>query len=62
MIEAAILVSRLRLLPPEQVESELLYLRNAVEKTAGPRERTAWEWLVEAVIAHRAAARVEADV
>lgn len=45
VIEAAILVSRLHLLPREQVEHEITYLENAVRKTAGSREHEAWSWL-----------------
>jgi uncharacterized protein len=39
VIEAAILVSRLRLLPKSQIEREMSSLARAVEKTAGPAER-----------------------
>lgn len=53
VIEAAILVSRLGMLPAEKVSAELAYLAIAVEKTAGPREREAWDWLQAAVAAHR---------
>lgn len=49
VIEAAILVSRLHLLPWEKIERELGYLRIAIDKTAGPRECEAWEWLMERV-------------
>lgn len=45
VIEAAILVSRLHMLPRDKVEREMAYLEIAVSKTAGPREREAWEWL-----------------
>ncbi len=51
------LVSRLHLLPRAKVESEMAYLQIAIDKTAGPAEREAWEWLQEAVA--RAAAAVE---
>ena len=47
VIEASILISRIHLLPLEEVESELNYLRKAVEKTAGEREQQAWRWLME---------------
>ena len=53
VIEAGILVSRLRRLPAEKIDREMDYLRIAVEKTAGPREREAWQWLVDRVAAHR---------
>jgi uncharacterized protein len=49
VVEAAILVSRLDLLPRERIEQEMAYLANAVEKTAGPSEQQAWDWLVERV-------------
>ena len=49
VIEAAILVSRLHMLPRDKVESEIAYLSVAVEKTAGEREAEAWSWLLERV-------------
>ncbi len=54
VIEAAILVSRLPMLPPDKVERELDYLRIAIDKTAGPREREAWNWLSAQISAFRA--------
>lgn len=55
VIEAAILVSRLVMLPREKVESEIAYLQIAVEKAAGPHEREAWDWLMECVSKHYSA-------
>lgn len=52
VVEAAILVSRLHMLPPEKVAREIAYLRIAVGKTAGPREWQAWDWLMEKIEAH----------
>src|SRR5262249_9654713 len=52
IVEAAILVSRLHLLPREKVESEIAYLEIAVSKTAGPAEQQAWQWLMEKIRAH----------
>lgn len=49
VIEGAVLVSRLFMLPRDKVEREIAYLEIAVGKTAGPREREAWDWLMEAV-------------
>lgn len=60
VIEAAILVSRLHMLPPDKVEREIAYLEIAVAKTAGPRERQAWDWLMEKIDRHRAEAAAEA--
>ncbi|QJD30242.1 DUF447 domain-containing protein [Methylococcus geothermalis] len=53
VLEAAILVSRLHFLPWSKIERELDYLRIGLDKTAGPRELEAWNWLMEAVEAHR---------
>ena len=53
VVEAAILVSRLGMLPAEKVDRELEYLRIAIDKTAGPRERQAWEWLMQRISEHR---------
>jgi hypothetical protein len=46
VLEAAILVSRLSRLPLERIEREIGYLRIGIEKTAGPRELEAWNWLM----------------
>lgn len=54
VIEAAILVSRLHMLPMEKIDAELAYLQIAIDKTAGPAELEAWGWLVERIAAHRA--------
>ena len=56
VIEGAILVSRLHLLPREKIDREMTYLQVAIEKTAGPREREAWSWLSERVREFYAAA------
>jgi len=52
VIEAAILASRLHMMPREKIERELGYLQIAVEKTAGPREHEAWRLLVEKIEDH----------
>ncbi len=52
VVEAAILVSRLHMLPREKIESEMAYLNIAIEKTAGPAEREAWAWLTQAIARH----------
>ena len=54
VVEAAILVSRLHMLPAEKIDREIAYLQIAVDKTARPRERQAWEWLMERIAEHRA--------
>ena len=49
VLEAAVLVSRLHMLPSEKVAAEIAYLTIAVEKTAGEREMQAWNWLIERI-------------
>jgi hypothetical protein len=53
VIECAVLVTRLKMLPPEKVEAELKYLDIAIAKTAGEREQVAWSWLMERIDAWR---------
>lgn len=49
VLEAAILISRLKMLPLEKIESEINYLRIGLEKTAGEQELEAWGWLMAAI-------------
>lgn len=49
VLEAAVLVSRLHMLPAEKVATETAYLKIAIEKTAGERELQAWGWLMERI-------------
>jgi hypothetical protein len=53
ILELAILASRLDLLPFDKIEREIGYLRIAVDKTAGSRERLAWDWLMSRVREHQ---------
>jgi hypothetical protein len=53
VLECAVLVSRLKMLPPEKIEAELKYLEIAISKTAGPREQEAWGWLMQRIDAWR---------
>jgi len=62
VIEAAILVSRLRLLPREKIEREMRYLEIAVDKTASAVEAEAWGWLQDAVKAFYAGTKDGADI
>ncbi|MBK1836784.1 DUF447 family protein [Azospirillum sp. YIM B02556] len=54
VIEAAILVSRLHMLPMDKIACEIDYLTIAIGKTAGPPELEAWDWLMARIAAHRA--------
>ncbi len=53
VIELAILVSRLHMLPEEKIDTEIEYLLIGIDKTSGEREKEAWGWLMEKVIAFK---------
>jgi hypothetical protein len=57
VLEAAILVSRLSMLPIERIDREIGYLRIGIEKTAGPRELEAWNWLMTHIETFRTGVR-----
>lgn len=54
VLELAVLTTRLSMLPPEKIDTELKYLEIAITKTAGPRANEAWGWLMEKIAAWRA--------
>jgi uncharacterized protein len=49
VVELAVLTSRLHMLPREKIEAELQYLQIAIDKTAGPHELEAWQWLTDKI-------------
>jgi uncharacterized protein len=49
VIEMAVLVSRLSMLPQDKVIAEQQYLQIAIDKTAGEHELEAWGWLIAKV-------------
>ena len=49
VVEAAILATRLHMLPREKIENEIAYLKIAIDKTAGANEREAWEMVTTRV-------------
>ncbi len=53
VLEAAILVSRLKMLPIEKIQSEIDYLSIGLTKTAGERELEAWGWLMDIIDQHK---------
>ncbi len=55
VLEGAILISRLHLLPADKIEREMAYLQIAIDKTASATEREAWGWLLDAAAQHAAA-------
>ena len=61
VLEAAILVSRLHMLPADKIKSEISYLQIAIDKTAGEKELMAWQWLMESIDVHRQAQQQRAQ-
>ncbi|MDX6749858.1 DUF447 family protein [Geminicoccaceae bacterium 1502E] len=53
VVEGAILVSRLHMLPADKIDREMAWLAVSVEKTAGAAELEAWGWIKEAVERYR---------
>ena len=49
VIEAAILVSRINILPMKKIIKEINYLKIAIEKTAGKNEKIAWRKLIKKI-------------
>jgi hypothetical protein len=49
VLEAAVLVSRLRMLPDEKIDNEIEYLQIAIDKTASDYELEAWAWLMSRI-------------
>jgi hypothetical protein len=49
VLEASILASRVRILPAEDIRAELRPLQVLVDKTGGPREREAMDYVIEAL-------------
>jgi hypothetical protein len=54
VLEAAILISRLKMLPLEKIEAEINYLCIGLEKTAGEQELEAWGWLMAVIDDYKA--------
>ena len=49
VIEAAILVSRIDILPMKKIKKEINYLKIAIDKTAGKNEKIAWKKLIKKI-------------
>jgi hypothetical protein len=52
VLEAAILATRLGRLDRAKIESEIAYLRIAIDKTAGETEREAWDMVMRKIADH----------
>lgn len=53
VVELAVLTSRLNLLPMEKIQQEMQYLQIAIDKTAGPNELEAWQWLQDRIYTYQ---------
>ena len=51
VLEAAILSTRLHMLSPDKIRTEMDYLRIAISKTAGQAELEAWQWIEAKILA-----------
>tara|TARA_B100001123_G_C14930899_1_gene875692 strand:+ start:237 stop:776 length:540 start_codon:yes stop_codon:yes gene_type:complete len=49
IIEAAILISRINIIPMKKIKKEINYLKIAIEKTAGKKEKIAWNKLMKKI-------------
>ncbi len=49
VLEAAVLVSRLHMLPEKKIDDEIEYLQIAIDKTASEHELEAWNWLMDRI-------------
>ena len=54
VLEAAILATRLNRLSREKIDSEIAYLKIAIDKTAGDAEREAWDLVMKKIAEHLA--------
>ena len=45
VIEASVLISRLGMISIDKINKEIEYLKIGIDKTAGPRELEAWQWI-----------------
>jgi len=52
VIEATILATRIGLLPAEQIKAQISALAPLIEKTAGPEQRAAWNWVGQWIEQH----------
>lgn len=54
VIEAAILATRVAILPGAEIDAQMERLQSWVQKTGGPREAVAFQYLQDWIAAHRA--------
>ncbi len=59
VLESAILLSRIKMLPITKIQTELDYLKIGLDKTAGSTELEAWDWIMTAIAEYTAGASDE---
>ena len=61
VIEAAVLLSRLGMIPMEKIDREIEYLKIGIDKTAGPHELEAWEWIQDKILSYKKNLKISND-
>ncbi|MBH44466.1 MAG: tetrahydromethanopterin synthesis protein [Gammaproteobacteria bacterium] len=53
VIEASVLISRMGIISMEKIEDEIKYLKIGIDKTAGSKEKEAWDWIEKSINNYR---------
>ena len=61
VIEAAVLLSRLGMIPMEKIDREIEYLKIGIDKTAGPHELEAWGWIQDKILSYKKDSKIPND-
>ena len=61
VIEAAVLLSRLGMIPMEKIDREIEYLKIGIDKTAGPHELEAWGWIQDKILSYKKDSKISND-
>ena len=61
VIEAAVLLSRLGMIPMEKIDREIEYLKIGIDKTAGPNELEAWGWIQDKILSYKKDSKISND-
>ena len=61
VIEAAVLLSRLGMIPMEKIDREIGYLKIGIDKTAGPNELEAWRWIQDRILSYKKDSKISND-
>ena len=61
VIEAAVLLSRLGMISMDKIDREIEYLKIGIDKTAGPHELEAWEWIQDKILSYKKDSKIPND-